>query len=199
MLARLIKKVAVGAKIHDLCLWADSQIYEELAKVYNKKPVFKGLAFPTTIAPNEVCGYFAPIPEESVNIKEGDLLNIELGVHVDGFAGLVAHTLVVQSDKNAPVTGQKADVVLAAYNAAQAALRLIKPGHTNNEVTEVIQKVTDSYKVTPLEGVLSHEMKKHLIDGNKVILNKETFEQRVDSQEFAVGDVFALDVYVSSG
>jgi curved DNA binding protein len=199
VLARLIKKVAVGAKIHDLCLWADSQIYEELAKVYNKKPVFKGLAFPTTIAPNEVCGYFAPIPEESVNIKEGDLLNIELGVHVDGFAGLVAHTLVVQSDKNAPVTGQKADVVLAAYNAAQAALRLIKPGHTNNEVTEVIQKVADSYKVTPLEGVLSHEMKKHLIDGNKVILNKETFEQRVDSQEFAVGDVFALDVYVSSG
>ena len=42
-------------------------------------------------------------------------------------------------------------------------------------------------------------MKKHLIDGNKVIINKETFEQRADSQEFAVNDVFALDVYVSSG
>lgn len=42
-------------------------------------------------------------------------------------------------------------------------------------------------------------MKKHLIDGNKVIINKETFEQRVDPQEFAVNDVFALDVFVSSG
>ena len=47
--------------------------------------------------------------------------------------------------------------------------------------------------------MLSHELKKHLIDGNKVIINKETFEQRVDPQEFAVHDVFALDVFVSSG
>lgn len=42
-------------------------------------------------------------------------------------------------------------------------------------------------------------MKKHLIDGNKVIINKETFDQRVDNAEFAVHDVFALDVFVSSG
>jgi len=88
---------------------------------------------------------------------------------------------------------------LAAYKAAQAALRLIKPGHINNEVTEVIQKVTAAYEVNALEGVLSHELKKHLIDGNKVIINKETFEQRVDPQEFAVNDVIALDVFVSSG
>ena len=85
---------------------------------------------------------------------------------------MVAHTIVVQSDKNAPITGKKADVILAAYKAAQAALRLIKPGHFNNEVTEVIQKVATSYDVNPLEGVLSHELKKHLIDGNKVIINK---------------------------
>ena len=66
-------------------------------------------------------------------------------------------------------------------------------------MTEVIQKVATSYDVNPLEGVLSHELKKHLIDGNKVIINKETFEQRVDPQEFAVNDVIALDVFVSSG
>lgn len=180
-------------------MWADNQIYEELSKVYNKKPVFKGLAFPTTISPNEICGYYAPIPEESTNVKEGDLLKIELGVHIDGFAAFVGHTIVVQSDKNAAITGKKADVILAAYQAAQAALRLIKPGHINNEVTEVIQKVADAYEVHPLEGVLSHELKKHLIDGNKVIINKETFEQRVDPQEFAVNDVFALDVFVTSG
>jgi methionine aminopeptidase len=52
VLARLIKKVAVGAKVYELCLWSDNQIYEELSKVYNKKPVFKGLAFPTTLSAN---------------------------------------------------------------------------------------------------------------------------------------------------
>ena len=59
-------------------------------------------------------------------------MKVEIGVHVDGFAAFVAHTIVVQSDKNAQVIGKKADVILAAYKAAQAALRLIKPGHINN-------------------------------------------------------------------
>jgi curved DNA binding protein len=172
VLAKLIKKTSVGSKIFELCFWADSQIYEELNKVYNKKATFKGLAFPTCISVNEVCGYNAPLQEDSTTIKEGDLVKLELGVHVDGFPAFIAHTIVVQSDANAPITGKKAEVILAAHQALQASLRLIRPGSFNNQVTETIQKVCDAYHVNPLEGVLSHELKKHLIDGNKVILNK---------------------------
>ena len=50
-----------------------------------------------------------------------------------------------------------------------------------------------------MQGVLSHRTKKHLIDGNEVIINKETPEQRVEDWEFAPGDVIALDIFVSSG
>lgn len=42
-------------------------------------------------------------------------------------------------------------------------------------------------------------MKKHLIDGNDVIINKETPETKVEEIEFAPGDVFGLDIYVSTG
>lgn len=38
-----------------------------------------------------------------------------------------------------------------------------------------------------------------MIDGNECIINKETPEQRVEDWEFAPGDIFALDVYVSTG
>ena len=57
----------------------------------------------------------------------------------------------------------------------------------------------EEYSVEPLQGVLSHKIKKHLIDGNEVIINKETAEQRVDDWEFAPGDIIGLDVYVTSG
>jgi curved DNA binding protein len=66
-------------------------------------------------------------------------------------------------------------------------------------VTEAIAKVCESYGVNPVEGVLSHKLKKHLIDGNDVIINKETSEQRVEEFEFAPGDVIGLDIYVSTG
>ncbi len=130
------------------------------------------MAFPTCVSINEVCGHFSPLHGDTTTIKEGDLVKLELGVHIDGFPAFVGQTVVVQSDSNAPVTGKKAEVVLAAYKAVQAALRLIKPGNFNNQVTALVQKVCDSYKVNPVEGVLSHELKKHLIDGNKVIINK---------------------------
>jgi len=47
-----------------------------LSKVYNKKPTFKGIAFPTTISVNEVAGHNSPLPEDSTSIKEGDLVKI---------------------------------------------------------------------------------------------------------------------------
>jgi methionine aminopeptidase len=134
-LAKVIKKISVGSKIFDLCLFGDSTLLEDLSKVYNKKPVFKGIAFPTCISVNEICGHFSPLEDESITIKEGDLVKIELGAHVDGFAAFAAHTIVVQSDAKAAVTGPKADVILAAYKSLQAALRLIKPGNFNNQVT----------------------------------------------------------------
>jgi len=96
-------------------------------------------------------------------------------------------------------SAKKADVILAAYNALQAALRLLTPGNKNNDVTQVINKVIDSYACKPLEGVLSHEIKKHLIDGNNCIINKESFDMRVDEHEFNVNEVYALDIIVSTG
>jgi len=80
-----------------------------------------------------------------------------------------------------------------------AATRTIKVGSLNQDVTAKIQAVCDAYEVEPMQGVLSHKTKKHLIDGNEVIINKETPEQRVEDWEFMPGDVIHLDVYVSSG
>ena len=126
------------------------------------------------------------------------LLNSDLGVHIDGFIALVAHTIVVGATADKPVEGRAADVILAAYNAIQGAFRLLKPGNLNSDATKLIQKVADSYKCSPLEGVLSHELKKHLIDGNNCIINKETFEQKVEERELQVNEVYGLDVIVST-
>lgn len=161
----------MGVKVVDACITADRLIESECALIHNKKAMHKGIAFPTCFSVNEVCGHYSPLREDTVVIKEGDLVKIDLGVHIDGYIALVAHTVVVQSDKNAPIVGRHADVILAAYQAVQASLRQLKPGHINNTVTKTIEKVANAYKVKPLEGVLSHELKKHLIDGNNAIIN----------------------------
>jgi methionine aminopeptidase len=58
----------------------------------------------------------------------------DLGVHVDGFVAQVAHTAIVSSDAKKVHEGRKADVIHAAYNALQAAIKSIVPGVKNNDV-----------------------------------------------------------------
>ena len=53
-----------------------------------------GIAFPTCISPNHCVGHYSPlVSEDDVEIKEGDIVKIDMGVHVDGYIAVVAHTL----------------------------------------------------------------------------------------------------------
>lgn len=62
----------------------------------------KGIAFPTSISVNEICGHYTPLKsdaedkEKELNtLRDGDVVKIDLGVHIDGYIALVAHTIVV--------------------------------------------------------------------------------------------------------
>ncbi|EGR29829.1 hypothetical protein IMG5_148130 [Ichthyophthirius multifiliis] len=206
VLQQLLEKIMPGAKIVEICDFGDKLIDSELAKQFTKKKLQKGPAFPTCISVNEICGHYSPLISDSEDkekdqslLKEGDVVKIDLGAQIDGFIALAAHTVVCRSEKKQKVQGRKADVVLAAYNALQACLRTLKPGNNNNQTSEIIQKVVDQYKCNPLEGVLSHELKKYMIDGNNCIINKDTYDQKVDLHEYNVNEVYALDIIVSTG
>merc|ERR1719502_940574 len=162
-----------GVKAVALCQLGDESIEEATGKIYNDK----GNAFPTCISPNHCVGHYSPlVSEDTVEIKEGDLVKIDLGVHVDGYIAVVAHTVVCGGAES---KDRKADVQMAAWQAAECAVRMFKAGAKNHEITEMIAKVAESYKCSPVEGVLSHQMKKHVIDANKVVINKATAEQQV--------------------
>lgn len=170
---------------------------EELKNTYCSKKTKKlerGISFPTCLSINEVAGNFSPLADESTALKAGDLVKIELGCHIDGYLANAAHTIVVGGKSE----GRQADVIQAAYNSFQAAIRSFKVGGLNQDVTQNIASICEAYEVQPVQGVLSHRVKKHLCDGNEVIINRETPEQRVEDYEFQAGDIFHLDVMVSS-
>jgi len=76
---------------------------------------------------------------------------------------------------------------------------MLKDGAKNSEITKAIGEVAEAYKCTPVEGVLSHQMKKHVIDANKTIINKPTTDQQVQEATIDKNDVFAIDIVMSTG
>lgn len=203
ILKQLIDQCQPGASVLNLCEIGDRLIIEETGKVFKKeKEMKKGVAFPTCISVNNCICHYSPLKTESdYIIKDEDTVKIDLGAHVDGFIAVVAYTLVVGATKDNKATGRKADVVVAAHLASEAALRLVKPGSQNNLVTEKVQKVCEAFKCKPIEGVLSHQLKQFTIDGEKTIIQNPTEAQKKDHEkcEFELHEVYAVDVLISTG
>lgn len=203
VLVKVIEAAGEGTTARTLCQLGDTLIEEETSKVHKKdKEIKKGIAFPTCISVNHCICHFSPLLSESdVTIKDGDLVKIDLGVHIDGFIAVVGHTIVIGASKENKITGRKADVLQAAYLASEVASRLVKGGNENCTVTENVQKVAETFRCKPVEGMLSHQLKKNVIDGEKTIILNPTEQQRKDQAkcEFAVHEVYAIDMLVSTG
>ena len=93
-------------------------------------------------------------PSADLTLAKDDVVKIHLGAHIDGFAAVTAETIVVGASADAPVTGRRADVLKAAYTAAEAAMRLIKVGNKNWQVTEAVAKVAAAWDAKPVEGTV---------------------------------------------
>ena len=92
---------------------------------------------------------------------------------------------------------QKA-LLAAGYTALVNAVKSLRPKTNSHKVSADIEKIIKSFGVSPMRGVLSHNIEKNLIDGTKVISNVTEADDRVNSFEIEANTVFAIDVVVSA-
>jgi len=198
----ILEFIKPGMTVHSICAFGDKLIVDQTNGVM-KKAKKKGIGFPTCISVNNCVGHMSPLPEDGATvppIKEGDLIKVDLGVQIDGYVAFAGHTWILPSEgQTEPFTGKLADVVCAAYYAAECALHLLQPGRTNTEVTKMIKKVADCFHVNPVEAVLSHQLKQNCIDANNVILNREELDQHATEFAFEVNSVYGIDIIMSTG
>lgn len=158
----------------------------------------EGSAFPTSISVNNVVSHVSPLPSDpEITLKDGDVVKIMLGIHLDGYAVTHAETVHLSTKTD----GQAADVIKAAYEAAQVAMRSLKIGAKNWDVTEVVEKVAKDYGCSGVEGMLSCQHLQNVTDGKKRILLNPSPELKRDHEAatFEEGEVYGVDILVVTG
>ncbi|XP_049293084.1 proliferation-associated protein 2G4 [Anopheles funestus] len=202
-LQTIIRACVVGASVKEICLKGDTMMMQDAEKKYkHEEDMKKGVAFPTCLSVNNCICHFSPARNDpDYLLKENDVVKIDMGAHIDGFIAVMAHTIVVGATPENKCKGRAADVVLAAYHASQAALRLLKDGTGNYAVTDAVQKIASDFKCKPIEGMLSHQLKQFKIDGEKTIIQNPTIAQKKEHEkcEFEKYEVYAMDVLISTG
>lgn len=205
VLSEVRKAVKDGSKIFDISELGDKIMEEELLKVYNSKKnkTKKGIAFPTCVNPNNIPAHLSPESAEddaNLTLKNGDVVNIMLGVQIDGFPAIVADTLIVGESSEEPIVGVKADLLHAAWNASEAAIRTFKPGNRNFDVTNVVDKIAKDFGVTAVQSMLTHNQERDVLYGPKeVILNPaKEHKNKMDTHRFEELEVYGLDILIST-
>lgn len=208
VMKRLVELCVEGAKVLDLCVEGDRLIEQGTGAVYNKSvkgvKVIKGIAFPTSVSVNNAVAHFSPLasdPSSEQILAKDDVVKLHLGAHIDGFAAVSAETIVVGASEENPVTGRRADVLKAAWHAAEIAMRLVKVGNKNWAVTDAVNKVATTWGCKPVEGMLSCQQSQNVIDGKKrIILNpSEAQKKDFETVTFAENEVYGVDILISSG
>eukprot|EP00892_Ulva_mutabilis_P006020 jgi/Ulvmu1/3790/UM179_0004.1 len=198
VLASVKGECRTGAKVIDLCCAGDDLIEAACSKIFKGKSIEKGIAFPTCVSVNHCVGHYSPLMDQET-LHDGDVVKIDLGVHIDGFIAVQATTIIIASDNDEPVCGRPADLLACANYCFEAALRLIRPGNHVKDVSGPLQTIAECFGCTLVEGVMTHNMKQFVIDGNKCVLNRPTADQRVDDAAFEENEVYAIDIVVSTG
>ena len=215
VLSELVNMTKQDTSVLHLCKTGDIKIMEQLSKIY-KKHTNKGIAFPTCVSVNEIAGHYSPLNDQDTIIKNGDLVKIELGVHIGEYPAVVATTVIVTEDI---VNDNRARVLTATAEASRKVFELMKPGKKNRDVANELKSIAKKYNCSLLKtnyietitpGVVSYQMSKGVIDGNnddtdeyihQLIIPRENFNynfQMVD-MEFEEDEVYAIDIAMSTG
>lgn len=208
-LTAVMEQAVAGKSIAEVCTFGDTLIKTRCANVFKSKKIEKGVAFPTSCSVNEVICHYSPLSSESTSFQAGDWVKVDLGCHIDGYIAVVAHTFIIPTDAAAasvvpPLTGEAANVFLAAHYALEACARLIKPGNKNTDVTAALETIAATYGVQAISGTLMHQMKRFVIDGNKKIASKKDASSsdtanKCDTITFEPNEVYAMDVCFTTG
>lgn len=108
----------------------------------------------------------------------------------------MAHSIIVGGETN---VAERQRVASAAWNALQVAVKSVKLGNSNTTVAQMINETAALYETSKVDGVLGHELKQYMIDGNRVIVRGEPRETKADNFNFELNDIFGVDVLLSSG
>jgi methionyl aminopeptidase len=117
------KKLKPGAKILDIAEFMEKSVIER-----GGSP-----AFPVNISINEIAAHYTPSHDDSRKIAKGDLVKVDLGVHVDGYIADRAFTYCSEDSK----------LITSVEKALDKAISVIKPGL---RVSEIGNTIEDSVK-----------------------------------------------------
>ncbi|MEK6863566.1 MAG: type II methionyl aminopeptidase [Nanoarchaeota archaeon] len=141
------------------------------------------------MAVNDVAAHFCPTDDDKSVSTEGEVIKVDLGIHIDGHLADNAMTVVVGS------SGEHKDMVKAARNALKAAIKLVRPGTQLWQLGEAQFSEAEALGFTTVKNLSGHTIERYKVHGG---ISIPSFNNK-DKKELKEGWQIAIEPFVTNG
>ena len=146
------------------------------------------LAFPVQTSVNEVAAHDCPSPEDERTYATGDIVKLDVGVHVDGYVVDTATTVAVGATTPPPL-------VLAARAALEAALQVAGPNVPIWRLSAAIATTLRTFGVRPMRNLCGHHVGRYTVHCPPPVPN---LPEDADGR-LMVGSAVAIEPFATEG
>jgi methionyl aminopeptidase len=151
------KKDYIGKTLGEIC--------EEIEIEIRKRGGFP--AFPVNVSLNEIAAHYTAEPNDQNVVKDGDVLKIDIGVHIEGYIADTAATISYNNDYYS--------LVKASENALNEGLKIAKHKSKSSDIGKAIENAIVKSGFLPIKNLSGHSLERYTIHAGKSIPNIQSF------------------------
>ncbi len=171
------RKYHVGSTLLEICESVEAQI-----RSMDAEP-----AFPVNTSLNDIAAHYTAEPNDTTVVKEGDVLKIDIGVHIDGYIADTAVTVCYDP---------KYEVLVRAAEAALGeAVRMARANIKAGDIGRVIESTITKMGFRPIQNLSGHSLQQYTIHAGKSIPNIWT---RGSSFALLPNEAYAIEPFVTT-
>jgi len=172
-----VAKCIPGATYIDVLDWCEARIIE-----------LGGSVAWAQLNPTTTAAHFCPTLTDNPVIVEGDLLKLDIGVHIDGY---IADTAIsIQVD-----TKEYSDMIKASQNALDAAIKLARPGTTLSDIGAAQISEAEAMGFTTIKNLCGHTLGRYEVHSGISIPSFNNGDSRILEADMTI----AIEPFITTG
>lgn len=190
-------------------------IERELKNVY-KNTKYKGISFPICLSRNEVAGHYRP--KDNDVLSHGDILKIEVSIHIDGYTSNLVYTTVIKLNNDDPLNQRHLEALKACIYASKDVVGVMKAGKSTRDISTILNKYAQKYNCQLaisnergiIPGVFSYQISRNVMNGhdgdNTEFIHRFVMPRDNPSYDFDLVDnileedeIYSIDIVMSTG
>ncbi len=142
-------------------------------------------AFPVNISINDIAAHYTPSIDDKSAFKEGDVVKIDIGVHINGWIIDTAITIDLGDHKG---------LIKASKEALENALKVIKKGVELWAIGDVIERTIKKYNLNPIYNLSGHQIEQYNLHAGLTIPNFNN-KSKIKLEE----GLYAIEPFATNG